>query len=355
MSDSEDKTEEPSSRRLAKAREEGDVAISLTLTTAIGFGSTLVALWLLVDLIMERLSSLLSKAFSSAETIQTNSSLLGIVVPMLLDSLIIIAYLLATLLVASTLTGLLQTRGMLSMKRLSIDLSHMNPAEQISQLFSTMKLFELVKTVIKFVLIIGALYLITRSSISDLVSTMSSPNLWAGVLVVSKYIFLMAIVATLIYLVMGFVDYGHQYFEFIKRNRMSKFEVKQEARDIFGDPHINSYLREQRNSMIMGSQLPKDATPTLIVTNPTHFAVALFYEAGVVDLPIVVGKARNKKALQMRAHALEQGIPVAERPPLARRLYRTLAVGQAIRQDDLENVAEVFRWLKQAESSARKP
>ena len=216
-----------------------------------------------------------------------------------------------------------------------------------------MQLFELIKTMIKFVVVSASLYLVAKGSIHDLAASMLNPSLWNGMAVVGANIFLMAAIATLVYFTMGIIDYGHQYFEFIKRNQMTKSEVKQEMRDLYGDPTINSHRREQRQSMSMGSRPPPNARPSVIVTNPTHFAVALFYEPDIVELPIVIARGRDEQALQMRALALEKGVPVAERPPLARRLYRTLTVGQAISQDELESVAEVFRWIKQAEHSTQ--
>lgn len=353
MSDTEDRSEKPSPHRLRKAREEGDAATSATLTTAIGFGSTLILLWLLSDLIKERISLLLTRAFAPEVASQMDISLWKAVAPMMWDALIIVSPFLAASLVASTIGGLIQTRGLLSIKRVRIDPSRMNPSELLKQRFSTMQLFDFIKTMIKFILVAGALYLVVRGSIRDLVASMFNPSLWNGMALVGGNIFLMAVIATMIYLIMGIIDYCHQYFEFIKRNRMTKSEVKQEMRDLYGDPTINGYLRGQRESMTMGSKLPPNARPSVILTNPTHFAVALFYEPDIVELPIVIGKGRDGRALQMRAHALEQGIPVAERPPLTRRLYRTLTVGQVISQDELEAVAEVFRWLKQAEYSAK--
>ena len=353
MSDTEERSEKPSPHRLRKAREEGDAASSKTLTIAIGFGSTLIMLWLLGDLIRERLSRLLSHAFSSEVSSQMPISLWKTVTPMFWDSLIIVSPFLVTMLVTSTLSGLIQTRGMLSFKRLKIDPSQMNPGVQLKQRFSTMQLFELIKTIIKFILVTFALYWVAKDSIRDLIASMFNPALWNSMALVGDNLFLMAAIACLIYLVMGIIDFIHQYFEFIKRNRMTKSEVKQEQRDLYGDPIINSHLRGQRESMIMGSKTPSNAKPSVIVTNPTHFAVALYYEPGIVELPIVIGKGRDGEALRMRSLALEQGVPIAERPPLARRLYRSLAVGQAIGQDELETVAEVFRWLRQAEQSAQ--
>ena len=243
---------------------------------------------------------------------------------------------------------------MLSVRRVRLDPSRMNPSEVLKQRFSTMQLFEFIKTLVKFAFIAATLFLLTRGSIRDLVASLFDPSLLNGMMLVAKTIALMAAGAVLIYLIMGIVDYGHQYFEFIKRNRMTKSEVKREQRDLYGDPMINAQLREQRESMSMGPAVPMGAEPSVIITNPTHFAVALFYEPDVVDLPIVLGKARDSQALKMRELALEQGIPVAERPPLARRLYRTLAIGQSISQEDIEAVAEVFRWLREAEKPGNK-
>lgn len=355
MSDTEERTEKPSPHRLRKAREEGDAASSVTLTIAVGFASTLLLLWLLKDSIRERLSNLLTRSFDIETIVQPNISLWAIIAPMFWDALNIVLPFLAAVLVASTLCGVLQTRGMFSIKRVRIDPNRMNPGDTLKQRFSTMQLFELIKLVIKFALVATSLFFVVKGSIGDLVASMFSQNLWNGMTIVASNILLMAAIATIIYFVAGTVDYIHQYFEFIKRNRMTKSEVKQEIRDLYGDPHINSQRKEQRDALIMGAGPRRKAKPSVIVTNPTHFAVALFYEPGLVDLPIVVAKGRDQRALAMREQALDDGIPIAERPPLARRLHRTLAVGQTIGQEELEAVAEVFRWIRQAEKSSTTP
>lgn len=353
MSEAEERSESPSPNRLRLAREEGDAATSATLTIAATFSTTLILLWLLGDTVMARLTMLLSRPLSSEAINHKNTSIWQTVEPMMWDALVIISPFIIGLLVSSTVSGLIQTRGIFSLKRVRFDPSHMSPGSALEQRFSTMQMFEFLKTLIKFFLVSATLYVVARDSIRDLAAGMANPSLWNGMAVVATNIVLMAAIAAMVYLIMGVIDFGHQYFEFIKRNQMTKSEVKQEMRDLYGDPFINGHLREQRESMIMGAPSPTGARPSVIVMNPTHFAVALFYEPDVVELPIVIAKGQDTQALQMRTLALELGVPVAERPPLARRLYRTLAVGQAIGKDDLESVAEVFRWLKQTEHTTR--
>lgn len=349
MSSSEERSEKPTANRLRKAREHGDVAFSRTLITAVSFGSSLIALVLLGDMIRDQLADLLIYALTANVLNDTDGSLIETIRPMARHAANVVLPFLLTLIIASLLCGLVQTRGLFSVKSLSFQLSRINPGQQLQQRFSTMQLFDFFITLIKFALICGVVYWVVLRSFDGLVSSLFDSSIWNSVASINQYLLLLIAGATFIFLIAGIVDYMHRHFQYIKRNQMTKSEVKQEQRDLYGDPTINAHLRQKREELSTGGTPKRKIRPSVIVTNPTHFAVALFFDPDVVEVPIVVGKARDRDALDLRAAALKEGIPVAERPPLARRLHRTLAVGQPIHEDEFESVAEVFRWLKSAD------
>lgn len=346
MADSEDKSERPTSYRLRRAREEGDAATSQVLTTFGSFGCGILVLWLMSGWIGERLSSLLGQALDPARALDPNLSLSELLAAPWLDFLAVTGPMLLALLVSSTAIGLIQTRALVAWKRVAVDPSRMNPATAIEQRFSTQQLVEVIKIILKIAMLGSVIVWNVKHSANGLVQTIAHGNVLIGGQTVVAAIGLLAGSAVAIYFVVGIVDYMHQHFEFIKRNRMSKSELRREQKDLFGDPHLNAERKMLRRQMSSGRGPRPRPAPSVLVMNPTHYAVGLHFDADTDELPVVVVKARGAQALELRQAALAQGIPVAERPALARRLHRHLAVGQCIGEADLDAVAEIFRWLR---------
>jgi type III secretion protein U len=149
-----------------------------------------------------------------------------------------------------------------------------------------------------------------------------------------------------LYVAHAAIDYGHQYYEYMKKMRMSKDEVKREYRDSEGNPEIKSERRRLAQELLFSP--PGEATKkaTVLVVNPTHFAVAIFYEPGVTDLPMVVEKAVDDQALFLRGVARDAGVPVFEYPLLARQLFSTVQTFKYVPKDLFPAVAEVLQWVR---------
>lgn len=341
---SEEKTEAPTAHKLREARKRGEVAFSRDLAAALGFAVLLVALWMMGAHVAAHLQRLIWVAFDFARQPLDVAAMGAAAQPMLMGLVWIVLPLFLTAAGASLAAGLMQTRGVVSAHPFKIDFGRMNPGKFLEQVFSTRQALELLKMLLKFGLLFGAILWVFRSHLPALASSMYGSPLAAGVACLRALGTLFSAVA-LLFLALGLVDYGHQLFEFFKQQRMSKSERKREYRDNEGDPHLKGELRAWRQELLESSVKPGLGRASVLVTNPTHFAVALFYEQGVVDLPLVVAKGEDGEALRMRAQAREQAIPVLESPPLARNLYATVPVGASIGEEHLEAVAEVFRWV----------
>ncbi len=342
---SEEKTESPTPHKLQEARKRGEVAHSVELNGSAGFCGVVLALWISWGFMKERLSRLLDSAIDITRAPDIQRALPVALEQMLVD----LAWICVPLLLAgagvSTLVGLLQTRGVFAAELISIKFSRMNPGEAIERLFSTRQFFELFKMVFKLAVLVGIAFFVIKTHLNPLILGVHS-GLEKAPLVSFHALALLFLCAALTFIVLGIIDYAHMWFEFMKDQRMSKSEVKREHKELDGDPYMRAALSSQRRAMM--AEAPKSSlrNAQVLITNPTHFAVALYYEPGVVDLPVLVSKGEDAKALQLRADAKRLEIPILENPPLARSLFRLVALGDPIAEEHIEAVAEVFRWLK---------
>ena len=245
--------------------------------------------------------------------------------------------------VVSIVTGLSQTRGNFSTEPLQIKFERLNPGEALKQLFSTRQLGVLIQMTSKFVFLLGVLYWAVRTYMEPMVSSIYS-NAENSKVVSLSAIFALFGSAAFVFLALGAIDFFQQHFEFIKRNKMSNGR-KRENKDNNGDPHLKAELRSRRKELTDGAPSQDVKKANVVVTNPTHYSVALYYEAGVVDLPIVVAKGMDQMAFQIRTEAAQNFIPVLESPPLARSLYASVTSAQRLAKNIWSRLQKFFVGL----------
>lgn len=351
MSSSEEKTEKATAHKLKEARKRGEVAVSKDLTAGVTFAAVFLLLWLGSDFSAHHLRNMMSTALDVIATAGSAKSLVQGISEMLISALWVVAPALLAGMVSSVVVGLLQTKGGFSVDPLKISFDRLNPVETIKQLFSTKQLGVFVLLLLKVGLLGGVLVWTFGSFIGPMISNIEQNSGNAGSLGFSALGALFG-GSALVFVALGLVDYLLQYFEHIKRNRMSKTERKQESKEQDGDPQLKAELRSFQRELTTDQEKPGMAKAQVLVTNPTHFAVALYYEPGMVELPVVVAKGEDATALAMRAEASKRAIPIMENPALARALHRSVGLGEYIGDEHLDAVAEVFRWIKQLKGDA---
>ena len=342
---SEEKTEDASHHKLQQARRRGEVAYSSDVVGTGAFVSVLLALWLAGDDMLARMRRLLGAALDAAQQANGPATLPSQVLGMLAELCWIVLPPLLAAMVGGLAAGWLQTRGIFSSDPLKPDFGRMNPANALKRIASSRQLLEVVKVALKVALLSTLLALVVRAHLQPLVHAMHGDSGGAAASQ-GRALWAMFGLAALAFIVLALLDYGHQAYEFLKNQRMGNSEKRQEHRNLEGDPNLKSALRSQRMEWLKAPPPRGIAGASVVVTNPTHFAVALHYEEGITELPVVVGKAEGAAALAMRHEAGRLSVPVFEAPPLARSLYRLVAEGDEILDEHLVAVAEVFRWLR---------
>ena len=236
-----------------------------------------------------------------------------------------------------------QTGFALSAKKLTPDLNRLNPLAKLRDLAGE-NLLQTFKAVVLLPLFGVVLWQIVTSRL-DLFVSLAAMTARAGTVAVSHAVMDLLMKAAVCLVVLGLFDLYRQRRRLSVKLKMTKEEVRREHKDLEGDPHIKARIRRLRREMMrrrMMSEVPK---ATVVITNPTHYAVALRYEPHGSAAPVVVAKGLDLVALRIRAIAEEHGIAIVENPPLARTLYRSAEIGTEIPEDLYRTVAEILAYI----------
>jgi type III secretion protein U len=340
-----EKTEKASNKKLRDARKRGEVAKSKDVTSAAVFAALLAVLWIGAGYFMKAIEAVLEIAIDAPAQVTAGRPWLLLLEQAVRDGSLIVLPVLVAALVAALLAGFAQVRGVFSVEPLQFKPERLNPAEGLKNLFSTRQLFELLKLIVKTAALGFALYVVVQGGFSAALRSVYAQPAAAG-LIGWKLVLWLFSVAALVYAVVSVADFGLQVFEYLKRQRMSKEEVKRERRDMDGDPHVRARRRQILRELASGQGGAPLAKASVVLTNPTHVAVALWYERGLTELPVVIAKALDSEALELRRSARGLRVPIVENRPLARQLYAEVGLNETIEEAHFEAVAEVLRWVR---------
>ena len=357
MSAPDDDTErehEPSQRRLEQARERGDVPRSADLISAAVYGGFLLAL-------IVTGASAVQQAANAGMTLIAQSDRLA---PMILKAGraptagLLAAFTLPFLplfllpLVAAVL-ALAGQRGLIfSPEKLMPKLSRISPFASFGQKFGRDGLFSFIKSLAKMLVVCLLVAVLIQAHENDLVTSLQVAPSQSMVLlmqILTEFL-LLALLTTLIF---GGFDYGWQYLQHRRRNRMSRQDMIDEYKESDGDPNMKSQRRQRGREIATNQMLAEVARADVIVVNPTHYAVALKWQRGDKTAPVCLAKGIDDIAARIREKAAEQGIPIHRDPSTARAIYATVEVGQPIRHEHFKAVAAAIRFAEAMRKRAR--
>lgn len=352
----QEKTEQATPRRLDKAREEGQVVRSRELTTFLLLAGGTGGLWAMSSVLYGQLGRVMEQAFlfGRQQILEPRVMLVraGELGELTLFSLLPFLLLMGVLaLVAPMLLG----GWMISAKALAPKASKLNPLKGLKRLFSSQSLAELGKAIAKSVLVGGVAVWFLMAHRGAFMALMDQPvqqALASALRLAATACALM--VLTLVVVVL--IDVPYQLWSHAKKLRMSREEIRREHKESEGDPHVKARIRSQQQAMARHRMMSRVPEADVIVTNPTHYAVALCYEEQRMGAPRVVAKGADAMAARIRALGSEHGVPLLEAPPLARALYRHVDLEQEIPGALYTAVAEVLVWamrLRRGEYPAR--
>ncbi len=343
--DSQEKTEEPTERKISKAREEGQIARSQEV--AIAASVIIVAAYLFVfgTQIFSRLSDVMIDlyTFDAALLSDQNLILTALYVSIergLVAILPLMAFALLTVLAFSGLVGGYN----FSFKAVAPKLNKLNPLTGLKRIFSMRSIVELLKALLKFLLVGGIAFLLIAESVDDFaqISLMSlKPGLSSSAEIIAAAFFIVACGL----IVIAAIDAPYQIYQHSQKLKMSLKEVKDERKETDGSPEVKQKIREKQRQASFARMMEAVADADVVITNPEHFAIALSYDPTADEPPKVVAKGVDLVALRIKERSKEEGVPLFESPMLARALYFTTELDQFIPEPLFEAVAQVIAYI----------
>ncbi len=341
----QERTEEASQRKREEARKKGQVAKSRELASVAVLLAGLLTLFWGADFFYRQFHDLLVFYFENLAAISISLENVDWLVLLSLKQMaFLVGPFFFVLVVVAFFANFLQTGPLFSLEAISFKLSKLDPFAGFGRIFSLVSLVELVKGIAK-VLIVGSVAFYTiNQEIGHLLPLLSqSPHQILSYMGgVSFNIFWRSCLAMI---VLAVLDYMFQRWEFERNLRMTKQELKEEYKQTEGDPMVKARVRSLQREMARKRMMAEVPKADVVITNPTHYAVALKYEAGKMSAPMVIAKGTDNVALRIREIAKEAMVPVVENPPLAQSLYKLVEIGKAIPTELYEAVAEVLAYV----------
>ena len=344
-SDSSQKTEEPTARRLKRAREDGQVARSAELPAAAVMIAAVLVLLLMGGALVARLSGLFVTSFRfDRKTLETPSLLPAVFAHAMSEALIwILPLMLVTAIVAILSSG--ATGGYLfSLKSVMPNFGKLSPAEGFKRMFGSRAMVELLKSVLKFSLLATVLWSLVNSHMAELMR-MGAMGLQPALAAAGSMIVESALWLTLSLVFIALLDAPYQRWSYIKRMRMTKQEIRDEMKDMEGRPEVKAQIRKRQREMANARMMQKVKDADVVITNPEHFAVALAYDPLSDGAPILLAKGADMMAARIREEAKTHGVEVFAAAPLARALYFTTKLDQPIPEALYHAVAPVIAYV----------
>lgn len=340
-----EKTEEPSDTKLEKAREKGEIPKSQDLATAVSMLGVVVVLLLGSESSYQHCREVVRLGLDFGRGDMPPEQMFTRIGEMALEAAwICVPLLLAAMVFA--VVGLLSHVGFLfTMEPLVPTPDKISPAAGFQRIFSARSLLTFVQMLFKAVVLGAVLWQVTVSLIPLIAGSAYQSVGGIGALAWSAVSKVLGI-ALLLFLCLGPLDYGLQRWQFMKNQRMSKEDQKNEYKDQEGDPQLKADRKAMAAEILNSDPRPAVAGANAVLMNPTHYAVALRYRPGETGLPIVVAKGVDEQALRIRGMAEAAAVPVFVNPPLARALHK-VPIGGAIPEELFEAVAAVLRWVDQ--------
>ena len=344
----EGRTEEPSEYKLQKARKEGRVAKSQELCGAVVMLATAIVLVVAAPYFWRWIEEILIFYFTHINEPEMLQKRFYAHFLLSLAKMILPLALIGT--IAAVLANIIQNRGFIfSWKPIEPQFSKVLPrfGQYLKKtLFSFEGGFNVVKSLVKVFAVCLVSFLMIRMDLPKILSSINAANVYTAVAGISWTAARILITCALLFLLIAVPDYLVQKKQFIESMKMTKQEVKQEYKELEGDPDVKSHLQQAQRDLLQRNMPQQVAKSDVVITNPTHFAVALAYDAMKADAPQVMAKGADNVALRIKALAAENDVPVVENRPLARALYAETEIGDIIPSAYFSAIAAVYSHLE---------
>jgi len=347
----EEKTEDATGKKLSKARREGNVAKSKELPAASSLLVVTFFFYFYMPYLFKGLTRIMREIFSLTKYEITIDSLMELMFFSVKESALLLAPFFLTVLIVGIGVNILQVGFMFSPKALEVKFDRINPLKGWGKFFSKKSLVELLKSIFKIFVIFYVAYYIVKDDITTVIS-LADMDFYDILKFLGLILFEIMWKVSLLAFLMAILDFIFQKYQYKQDMKMTKHEVKEERKQMEGDPQIKSRIKKIQRDMARQRMMDDVPHSDVVVTNPTHYAVAIRYTPGEDRAPVVLAKGQRLIALRIREIARENGVLIHEDPPIARSLFKTVDIGEEIPENLYKAVAEILALVEKFKKTA---
>nr|WP_154665931.1 flagellar biosynthesis protein FlhB [Paenibacillus pinihumi] len=342
---SQEKTEKATPKKKQDSRKKGQVAKSMEVPASFILLFVFLSFLMLGGYYKERLIGLFGSTFESRLNMEITLANVGILFKdLIIEGLMLLAPLFGIAIVVALLGNYVQFGFLLTGDPLKMKLSKINPVQGFKQIFSMRSVVEFLKSILKLT-VIGLVVWMTLWGEKDHILSLGSVPIEQIFSFAASITLSLGVKIGALLVVLALMDYMYQRFDFEKKQRMSKQDIKDEYKKTEGNPVIKGRIRERQRKMALQRMMQEVPKADVVITNPTHFAVAIRYDGSEMEAPVIIAKGMDYVALKIREIAKENGIIMMENKPLARALFERAEIGDTIPSDLFQAVAEVLAYV----------
>ncbi len=345
----QEKTEKHTQKKMRESREKGQVLQSKEVNSALLLLTSFVTLSVLSTHLGGTLLSgtyFIYSEYLNPDFVFTIANINRLTKIAAYNLLMIFLPLAGMTLLIGLLISYMQVGFLFTTKTLEVKLSRLNPIEGFKRMFSLKSLVELVKSFVKIILIGYVVYSYMRNQMVNITNTIAMET-ESIISVLNSFAISIGVRASAVLIILAILDYAYQRYEYYKGLKMSKQEVKEEFKQTEGNPQIKAKIKEKQRQMSMMRMMQDVPKADVIITNPTHIAIAIQYDSSKAAAPKLLAKGQEFVAKKIRDVADEYDIPIVENKKLARAMYEIVEVGDFIPQDLYQPVAEILAYIYQ--------
>jgi len=344
-SSGQEKTEEPTSRRLQEAREKGDVAKSMEIPSAAVLLAGLLTLYVFSGYFLRNFERLTASYLRRAATLEiVPANMPALVREGFLEAAMLTGPVMLAVLAAGLAANYAQVGVIFTTEKLTPDIQKIDPIQGLARKFSLQALAELIKSLLKIALVGYVAFSEVAGRLNQFLP-LTDQEPYRIMAFAGDTAFWIFLKCALTIALLAAIDYAFQRWQFMKKMKMTKQEVKEEAKMTEGDPQVKGRIRAIQAEMARQRMMDEVPKADVVVTNPTRLAIALRYQAETMAAPVVLAMGAGAIAQRIREVAAEHGVPLVEDKPLARALYKTASVNQPIPEELYQPVAEVLAYV----------
>ncbi len=351
-SSGQEKTEEPTARRLAEARKKGDVPKSMEVPSAAVLLLGLVTLYVASGYMLDHVLAVLRHYLGHLHSIEiTKGNMMAITRTSMVQFGLMTGPLMAVVLVTALIANYAQIGVIFTAEKITPSLEKIDPLKGLGKIFSMQTLANTVKSIAKLVIVSYVAYREIRMNLDGIVPLMDQEP-YEIMVFYAKVSFWIFLKSALVIVLLAALDYAFQRWQFMKKMKMTKQELKEEAKMTEGDPHVKGRIRSIQMEMARKRMMAEVPEADVVITNPTRLAVALRYDSQTMSAPKVVAKGAGLVARRIKEIARENKVPVVEDKPLARALFKLVDLDEYVPENLFQAVAEVMAYVYRLKRAA---